>query len=109
MTRTKRFIYLIRDTYHMKIRDMLVLPSAKILLVLLDGPKNDKEIVSILKMSSTTYNENITWLLAHGFIQKTSDGRYILTDKAKQQLVNVFLPLLKYIDKLKETIAVSTS
>lgn len=60
-------------------------------------------------MSSTTYNENITWLLAHGFIQKTSDGRYILTDKAKQQLVNVFLPLLSYIDKLKEIVTVSTS
>ena len=91
----------------MKVRDMLVLPSAKILLLLIDGPKNDKEIVSTLKMSSTTYNENITWLLAHGFVQRTSDGKYILTDKAKQQLVNVFLPLIRYIDKLKETTTVS--
>jgi len=91
----------------MKIRDMLVLPSAKILLLLLDGPKNDKEIVSILKMSSTTYNENITWLLAHGFVQKDEDGRYVLTDKAKQQLINVFMPLFRYIEKLKETAVVS--
>jgi len=91
----------------MKIRDMLVLPSAKILLVLVEGPKNDKEILSILQMSSTTYYENITWLLAHGFIQKDEDGRYVLTDRAKQQLINVFMPLFKYIDKLKETTALS--
>ncbi|ARM76116.1 transcriptional regulator [Acidianus manzaensis] len=91
----------------MKIRDILVLPSAKILLVLLDGPKNDKEIVSTLKMSSTTYNENITWLLAHGFIQKI-DSKYSLTDKAKQQLVNVFLPLVPYIERLKE-LAITTT
>ena len=93
----------------MKIRDMLVLPSAKILLVLVEGPKNDKEILSILQMSSTTYYENITWLLAHGFIQKTPDDKYVLTDKAKKQLVNVFLPLFRYIEKLKETAAVSTT
>jgi predicted transcriptional regulator len=93
----------------MKIRDMLVLPSAKILLVLVEGPKNDKEILSILQMSSTTYYENITWLLAHGFIQKDEDGRYVLTDRAKQQLINVFMPLFRYIDKLKETAAVSTT
>jgi predicted transcriptional regulator len=91
----------------MKIRDMLVLPSAKILLVLVEGPKNDKEILSILQMSSTTYYENITWLMAHGFIQKDEDGRYVLTDRAKQQLINVFMPLFGYIDKLKETAAVS--
>nr|CAG38246.1 hypothetical protein [Sulfolobus islandicus] len=108
MSRTNRFIYLIRDTYHMKIRDMLVLPAAKILLVLVEGPKNDKEILSILQMSSTTYYENITWLLAHGFIQKTADG-YILTDKAKKQLVTVFLPLLTYIEKLKEITTVSVT
>jgi predicted transcriptional regulator len=93
----------------MKIRDMLVLPSAKILLVLVEGPKNDKEILSILQMSSTTYYENITWLLAHGFIQKTPDDKYVLTDKAKQQLVSVFLPLITYIDKLKEITTVSTT
>nr|WP_187395284.1 transcriptional regulator [Sulfolobus islandicus] len=92
----------------MKIRDMLVLPAAKILLVLVEGPKNDKEILSILQMSSTTYYENITWLLAHGFIQKTADG-YILTDKAKKQLVTVFLPLLTYIEKLKEITTVSVT
>ena len=85
---------------------MLVLPSAKILLVLVEGSKNDKEILSILQMSSTTYYENITWLLAHGFIQKTPDDKYVLTDKAKK-LVNVFLPLFRYIEKLKETAAVS--
>ncbi|QGA54549.1 winged helix DNA-binding protein [Sulfolobus sp. E5-1-F] len=86
----------------MKIRDQLMYPTAKILLVLLDGPKTDKEIREILGMSLTTYHENITWLIANGYIEKKEE-RYTLTEKARQQLIKTFLPFSRYIEKLKET------
>ncbi len=80
-------------------RDMIITPTAKILLILTQGPKNKKEIIEETGMPWTTVDQNLTWLQAMGYI-KLSEGRYEITEKGLEVLRKNFAPYLKYITLL---------